>query len=201
MNGTLSCLDTSHVSQFQGVFGIKGSLFVYDTTHVSQFQGYTNYSPLFVKDSIHYFPITGYVVDNSTRLPSDSTFSQGAIIGLGDMTFNTVDWTYAHGHQNIDGTWVDGTFQHLWYDPQWIFYSTWSQDYDTSDWSLVGYKFREPVHKSVGQYYASMVVSETPGHYENRWTYLRDSSSYAKEVVQPFVSMSRGLDSMSDYPI
>lgn len=179
--GNLSFIDSTYVAEFHGAIGHSGVLEAYD--------------------SIHYFPLTGYVVDDSTRFPQDSTFFQSAIIGHGDMTFNLVDWTYAHGHLNIDGTWVDGTFQHQWYDPQWIFYSTWYQDYDTSDWSLLGYKFREPVHLSTGQYYASMVVPEIVGHYENRWTYLRDSSSYAKEVVQPFVSMSRGLDYMPDYPI
>ncbi len=179
--GTLSAVDTTHHSEFFGAIGLSGVLEA--------------------NDSIHYFPVEGYIVDDSTRLPQDSTFFQGAILGQGDMTFNTVDWTYAHGRLNVDGTWVDGTFRHQWYDPHWIFFSTWYQNYDdTSEWSLVGYKFREPVRENVGKYYASMVVPETVGHYENRWTYQRDSSSYAKEVVQPFVSMSRGIDYMPDYP-
>jgi len=178
--GTLSAFDTTHTSQFEGAIGYTGTLEAVDPSHC--------------------FPLEGYIVDDSTRLPQDSTYFQNAIVDRGDMTFNLVDWTYAHGHQNIDGTFVDGTYQHRWFDPSWIFFSTWYQSYDTSEWSLVGYKFREPIHKSTGQYYASMVVPEIVGHYENRWTYLRDSSSYAKEVVQPFVSLSRGIDYMADYP-
>ena len=181
---------------------VYGNLSFIDNTHVSEFQGSVGFSGILeVDDFTHFFPLNGYVIDDTTRLPQDSTYFQNAIVGQGDMTFNLVDWTYSHGHQNIDGTWVDGTFQHRWFDPNWIFFSTWYQSYDTSEWSLVGYKFREPVHKSTGQYYASMVIPEIAGHYENRWTYLRDSSSYAKEVVQPFVSMSRGIDSMLDYPV
>jgi len=174
--GTLSAIDTTHTSEFQGAIGYTGVLEA--------------------NDSIHYFSVDGYIVEDSTTLPADSTYLQGAIIGQSDMTFNLVDWTYANGHENIDGTWVDGTFRHIWADPYWIFYSVWNHNSDTSDWSLVGYKYREPVHENVGQFYASMVIPDSPGLYENRWTYQRDSSSYAKEVVQPFTSMTRGIDSM-----
>jgi len=197
MIGTLSCFDTTHVCQFLGNPNLIGTLSCYDSTHICLFQGEGS---LEAYDTTHSFSSTGYIVDDSTRLPSETTYFQGAIVGSGDMTLNLVDWTYANGHLNVDGTFVDGTFKHVWFDPQWIFYSTWYQNYDTSDWSLVGYKFREPVHKSTGQYYASMVVPEMTGHYENRWTYQRDSSSYAKEVVQPFVSLSHGIDSQPDYP-
>lgn len=145
--------------------------------------------------------ITGYVVSDSSTLPTDQTFFQGEIIGYGDMTLSLKDWSYADSTQNMDGTWVDGTFQYRWFDPEWIFYSIYYRDYDTSDYSLIGYRYRDPVRSNVGEYYASMVIPEQIGHYENRWTYLRDNSgSYAKEIVQPFVSMSRGIDYMPDYP-
>ena len=178
-----------------------GSISLIDSTHTSQFFGYLGYGG-YVEfyDSTHFTPMTGYVVDDSTRLPSDSTYFQGAILSRQDMTLSLKDWTYSGGHLNIDGTWVDGTFKHRWFDPLWLFYSIWSQDYDTSAWSLTGYRYREPVNPSVGEYYASMVVPQETGHYEARWTYLRDNSSYAKEIVQPFVSMSRGIDYMPNYP-
>lgn len=180
----------------------EGNLYLKDSTHESYFQGYLGYSGyLYLIDTTSISSITGLVIDDSTRLPYDSTFFQNSILSTSDMTMTLADWTYAHGRLNPDGTYVDGTFGYHWFDPVQLYYSVYYQSYDTSDFSLVGYKFREPVRTNVGQYYASMVTPDPVGHYENRWTYLRDNSgSYGKEIVQPFTNMSRGLDYMPDYP-
>jgi len=146
--------------------------------------------------------MTGLVINDSTTLGTDATYFQNAILGEGDQTMVFADWTYAGGNLNIDGTWVDGTWGYQWYDPVQRYYSIYFQDYDTSasDSTLVGYKFREPVRENVGQYYSSMVTPDTPGHYLNTWTSLKDSTAYAKRISQPFTNMSRGIDAMQDYP-
>jgi len=172
-----------------------------DTTHISRFQGcisYSGYAQFF--DSTHLSLMTGLSIIDSSHISGDTTYYQNQILGPADMALTLADWTYVNGHLNVDGTWVDGTFSFQRFDATQIYYSIYYQDYDTSNFSLSGYKFRKPVRTNVGQYYAPMVVSDTAGHYENRWTYLKDESSYAHRKIQSFVSMSKGLDCMSDYP-
>lgn len=178
-NGQLSLVDSTSISQFFGEITLDSHLQLIDTTHIA--------------------PMTGYVLNDSTYLPGDSTYFQKSVIGSTDMALVLVDWTYAHGVPNIDGTLVDGTLGYRWFDPAWIHYSIYYQDYDTSDFSLVGYRYREPVHQDVGKYFANMVVGQ-PGHYESRWVYQRETLGYAQEIRQQFVSMSGGLDAMRDYP-
>lgn len=180
---------------------VHGYISFIDTTHVSSFLGTITYGGYaeFLDTTSQYFS-SGLIISDTTRVPRDTTFTQDQILSWSDMTMTFSDWTYANGHLNIDGTWVDGTFGFKLFDPTNLYYSIYYKDYDTSDFSLVGYKFREPVKINVGQYYASMIVPNTVGHYENRWTYLRDNSSYAHRIIQPFTSMSKGLDAMRDYP-
>lgn len=174
----------------------RGTLNLVDKIHVSSFNGFIEYvGYIECSDTTHQAPMTGYVVSDSSRLPSDQTYFQDTIIGRGDMTLSLKDWTYAHGHLNIDGTYVDGTFGYIWRDPVWIYHSLWCKNKDTSEWSLEGYKYREPVRQNVGEYYISTVIPSVPGQYENRWLYLKDNSgSYAKEVVQPLTSLTKGID-------
>lgn len=178
-DGQLSLVDSTHISQFFGDITLTSTLRLNDTTHIS--------------------PMSGYVVNDSTYLLGDGTYSQGSEIGSTDMTLVLADWTYAHGVPNLDGTLVGGTLGLLWYDPAWIHYSIYYQDYDTSDFSLVGYRYREPIRQNVGKYFANMVVGQ-PGHYECRWVYQRETLGYAQEKRQTFTSMSAGLDAMRDYP-
>jgi hypothetical protein len=178
-NGKLSLVDSTHVSLFFGQITINSTLQLVDTTHIA--------------------PMIGYVLDDSTYLPNDNTYMQGSELGTTDMTLTLRDWTYAHGVPNIDGTLVDGTLGFLWYDPAWIHYSIYYQNYDTSVFNLVGYRYRDPVRHNVGQYSANMIVGQS-GHYENRWVYQRETLGYAKEKRQKFTSMSAGLDAMRDYP-
>lgn len=178
--GYASFIDTTHISLFEGYIGYSGYAQFLDTTHLSL--------------------MTGLSIIDSSHILGDTTYYQNQILGPSDMTLTLADWTYAHGHPNIDGTWVDGTFDFRNFDATQIYYSVYYQNYDTSDFSLVGYKFREPARTNVGQYYASMVTPDTAGHYENRWTYLKDESSYAHRKIQSFVGMSKGLDYMPDYP-
>lgn len=179
--GSLRNSDKKYISMFQGSIGYNGILTNCDTTTISL--------------------ISGYIVADSRTLDEDSTYFQGAILGPGDITLRLTDWTYFGGHQQSDTTWVDGIWMERRYDPQWVYYSIWHKNYDTTKFTLVGYKYRGPTRKDVGNYYASMVVPNQPGHYEARWVYEKDSSSYAHETVEPFVGLSRGLDAMKDYPL
>ena len=178
-----------------------GSIFIKDAPHVSQFFGYVGLTGnLFCIDSTHQSLFSGYVISDSSCLPGDQTFVQGAILSVSDLTLSLSDWTYANGRLRDDGTYVDGTFGWRSYDPLWLNYAIWYQDYDTSAKSLVGYRYRTPARQNVGTYYAPMVVPTLPGHYEIRWCYQKDSNSYVRELVQPFVSVSNGLTPMPDYP-
>jgi hypothetical protein len=88
-----------------------------------------------------------------------------------------------------------------WFDPSYIKYSIWYLNYDTSQYSLVGYQHRDPIQENVGDYYAPLQVPNTTGHYQIRWLYLKDDSgAYGSEIVKSFTAMSRGIDSMRDYP-
>jgi hypothetical protein len=180
---------------------ISGSIHATDKAHVSFFTGgpVETGSAQFI-DASHQTGFSGYVVSDTTTIPTDQTFWQGQILGRGDLTLTLADWTYAWGRQLDATTYTDGTWGYLWVTPIWINYSVWHQDYDTSQFSLVGYRYRDPISDNVGKFYAPMVVPSPPGHYELRWRFQKDSSSYAKEIDVPFVSLSRGVDSMPDYP-
>ena len=179
-DGKLSLVDSTHIGQFFGEITLSSTLQLVDTTHLA--------------------PMSGYVLNDSTYLPGDSTYFQNRVISSTDMTLALADWTYAHGVPNIDGTLVGGTLGYRWFDPYWIHYSIYYQDYDTSVFSLVGYRYREPIRHDVGLYFTNMVVGQ-PGHYETRWVFQREVLGYAQEKRQQFTSMSQGLDSMRDYPV
>ena len=133
-------------------------------------------------------------------LSGDQTFLQEQILGQGDLTLILRDWTYFGGIPLDATTYVDGTWMYRWFDPSYITYSIWYKDYDTSDYSLVGYKYRDPISNNVGDYYAPMEVPRPPGHYQIRWLYTKSSTSYGKEIIQAFTAVSRGIDAMRDYP-
>ncbi len=179
-DGKLSLVDSTHISEFIGSITLTSSLRLVDTTHTVS--------------------LTGYVLNDSTYLPGDATFAQGSELTSADMTVVFADWTYAHGVPNIDGTLVDGTLGYRWFDPYRIHYSIYYMDYDTSDFNLIGYRYREPGRQNVGLYFAPMIVGQ-PGHYENRWVYQREVLGYSQEIRQKFTSMSSGLDAMRDYPV
>ncbi len=171
--------------------------------------GYVGYSGTLQSiDTTHLTSMTGLVINDSTTLGTDATYFQNSILGGDDQTMIFADWTYANGTLDMDGTWVGGTFGWQWYDPVQLYYSIYHRDTTSIDstkvyvdtTNLEGYKFREPVRNDVGNYYASMIAPNDPGHYMATWTWLKDNSSYAERVSQPFTSMSQGLDAQSDYP-
>ena len=186
---------------------ITGYAILSDNSRVTQNQGITGFG--YDVESLGTENETGFVISDTTVLSTDSTFFQNAILGPGDMPLNLSDWTYFGGLQS-DGTWTGGTWMNRWYDPKWLWYSIWydQYDYDSSGHliglgpaSLVGTKYRIPTRKNVGNYYASMVVPSIVGHYETRWVYERDNSSYAHEIIAPFTSLSSGIDAMPDYSL
>jgi len=186
---------------------IYGYIHAIDRTHTVRFiGGPTDPGYAWLIDSVHQSLFTGYVLSDSTTLPTDGTFSQEQILTRGDLTLTLADWTYAGGRQFDATTYVDGTWGYRYYNPLWINYSIWYQAYDgtrydsSASFAVVGSRTRSPVnYPTVGSYYAPMVVPSPPGHYEIRWRYQKDSSSYAKEIDVPFVSLSRGVDSMPDF--
>jgi hypothetical protein len=145
--------------------------------------------------------VPGFVIADSTISgTTDNTYFQGAVLGSNDLTLTLSNWVYVGGTVS-DMTWSGGTWMTRWYDPLWVYYSIWHENYDTLAFSIIGYKFRDPTRQNVGQYYASMVVPDPDGHYQIRWVYEKDSTSYAHEIVTPFVGLSRGIDAMPDYPL
>lgn len=103
-----------------------------------------------------------------------------------------------HDKTYMGGTWDgtvlrDCTMIYRYFDPTWLNYSVWYVQ-DASNPALIDYRYREPIRRNVGNYYASMVVPSPSGHYEARWRYEKDNSSYAHEVVQPFLSRTAGVD-------
>jgi hypothetical protein len=188
---------------------IYGSIVLSDNSRVTQNQiGISGFG--YDVESTGTEVLPGFVIVDSTTLKTDSTFFQREILGPGNLPFCLSDWTYFGGHQRPDTTWVDGTWMTRWYDPRWLWYSVWYENYlyDTSGhetglgpFSLIGYKYRSPTRKNVGNYYASMVVPDMAGHYQARWVYEKDNSSYAHEVIVPFVGLSAGIDAMPDYPL
>jgi len=140
------------------------------------------------------------VYDSFLSSTGDQTFLQQQILSTGDLNLVLRDWTYFGGVPYDATTYVDGTWMYRWYDPTYLTYSIWYRDYDTTQYSLVGYRFRDPITQHVGNYYAPMVVPRTPGHYQIRWLYTKDDTAYGKQIVQPFTAVSRGIDSMRDYP-
>lgn len=52
------------------------------------------------------------------------------------------------------------------FTPEWLNFSIWHWDYDTSQTTMEGYKYRTAITDDVGLYYAPMVVPKEPGHYQ-----------------------------------
>jgi hypothetical protein len=187
---------------------ITGYAVLSDNSRVAQTHGITGFGYDVESNGTETLP--GFVIVDSTTLNEKGPFYQNQILGPGDLPLCLTNWGYYGGYQQLDGTWVGGSWMNRWYDPMWLWYSVWYENYiydssghetGFSPYTLVGYKYRDPTRKNVGNYYASMVVPKTVGHYEVRWVYEKDNSSYAHEVIVPFVDLSLGVDSMVDYPI
>jgi hypothetical protein len=182
MNGTFNLVDQTHVSFFNGTFVIEGSFPCADSTqHVSY--------------------ASGYVVLDSTTVPSVGSFVQGTVFGRGytptwvnlpkpgtrdgtaapadptaqwgaaDPPIQFTDSTWVGGTW-VDGTYVDGTRLSRWYDPLWVNYSMWYTQNPAYP-VLIGYRYNEPVRVNVGDYYVSAVVPRPTGKYEIRWRYQK----------------------------
>jgi hypothetical protein len=143
--------------------------------------------------------ITSIIFD-STTVDGDQTFLQQQILGSGDLTLVLNEWGYFGGTQIDATTYSGGRWGNRWFDPSYLTFSIWYLDYDSSQYSLVGYQRRDAAELSVGNFYAPMQVPNPPGHYQIRWLYLKDNNSYGTEIVNPFTSVSRGIDAMRDYP-
>jgi len=182
--GQILSTDSTHLFQALGGLGYWGYSDCIDTSHLSSF--------------------SGYITSQSIKYPGDSTFYQGSEISWDNgltLTLTLMDRTYIGGHW--DGTtYIDSTLwrRDQYYDPIWIYYGIYYlQPPDRSDSTLIGYRYRDPIEQSVGQYYAPMIIPNIPGQYEVRWVYQKDNSSYATEVVKGFVSKSYGVDNTKDY--
>ena len=187
---------------------ITGYAVLSDNSRVTQNQGITGFG--YDVESTGAETLPGFIISDTIVLDTDRAFFQNTILGPGDMPLRLADWTYFGGHQQPDMTWVGGTWMTRWYDPKWLWYSVWYDQYNYDSSGnliglgpslLVGTKYRTPTRKNVGNYYASMVIPGPVGHYEARWVYEKDNSSYAHEIIAPFVSLSSGIDAMPDYPL
>lgn len=174
-----------------------GSISLSDSSRHATHSGNAGFSFSMAPPDHNY--ITSIIYD-STTVAGDQTFLQQQILGPGDLSLILQEWGYFGGYQIDATTWGDVRWMSRWYDPTYIKYSIWYLNYDTSQYSLVGYQHRDPIQENVGSYYAPLQVPNTPGHYQIRWLYLKDNSSYGSEIFQSFTSLSRGIDSMGDYP-
>ena len=177
---------------------ISGSITLSDSSRHTVDTGRTGF--MFDIAPPDYVDATAITAAGSRFLQGDTTFLQGSIIGQDGLTLELKNWAYYGGYQQPDTTWVNGQWMFRWYSPVYLNYSIWFKPYNSPDATLIGCPFREPVMLDVGNYYASMVVPETPGHYEIRWLYMDDQSSFGSTIVEKFTSVSRGIDPMKDYP-
>lgn len=143
--------------------------------------------------------ITSFIFD-STVVAGDQTFMQQQILGTGDLTYIFKEWGFFGGRQLDATTWTDVRRMTRWFDPEYLSYSIWYLNYDSSTYSLVDYRFRDPVRKNVGDYYAAMEVPQIPGHYQIRWLFYKDDGLMGSEVVKSFTALTKGVDPMRDYP-
>jgi hypothetical protein len=175
-----------------------GSIILSDSSRHASGSGVSGFSFSIAPADYNY---TNSIIYDSTTVAGDQTFLQQQILGTGDLTLILQEWGYFGGYPIDATTWVDVRWMSRWIDPTYIKYSIWYLNYDTSQYSLIGYQYRDPTQENVGSYYAPLQVPSVPGHYQIRWLYLKDNSgSYGIEKIQAFTSMSRGIDGMRDYP-
>jgi hypothetical protein len=162
-----------------------------DSTHVFQAEGLVSViGDGSCNDSVYACSSIGWIISDSVTYSSAGSFTQGTFLSTSDMTMNLTDWTYTGGYW--DSTVLrDCTRINRWFDATWINYSTW-RTIDASNKVLIGYRYREPVHPNVGNYYAPMEVPG-PGQYDLVWRYQKDSSAYVREKKVPFTSLSDGV--------
>jgi len=213
ITGTINAVDYNHKSLVQGGFvSFSGSIQAVDVPHkvYAKAGGAKITGEVEALDYEHLFFITGgdirigeitavdktdvlnfsaIVIDSSKEISGDSTFIKNDLIGSNDLTLNLRETVYN------DGTYL-GTRP---FDPNWVNYSIWFLNTpDESSAILQDNPWRYATQQSVGNYYANMNAPD-PGRYEIRWKYQKDQSSYAKEIVEPFVVISDGLAPEPDY--
>lgn len=171
---------------------ISGSATLNDSSRHTVNPGRTGF--IFDMSPPDYSDATAISAKYLKTIPGDTTFLQGQILGNEDLILELKKWSYFGGTQLPDSTWIDGTWMFRWFSPSYLSYSI----YDTSDSSVIGFPYRDPVQTNIGNYYASMVVPETPGHYGIRWVYVKDQTGSI--ILESFTSVSRGIDAMKDYP-
>jgi len=175
---------------------ISGNIILSDSSRYPSDSGTSGYFFNMAPPDYNYI---SSIIFDSTTVAGDQTFLQQQIVGSGDLTLLLQKWNYFGGYQVDATTYAGGHWGPRWFDPDYIKYSIWYLDYDSSQYSLVGYKYRDPIEQDVGNFYAPMVIPPTPGHYQIRWLYF-NNDTIGKEVVKSFTSVSRGIDGMRDYP-
>jgi len=206
VTGTLLSVDFPHYTALFGHVGteVDGTAIFIDTSNFSPIDGYV------ISDSTRLLPDSTFIEGTflgrgdpigyvptllAVPVPGQCNFDPTAYWSdpvNPDPPLYLMDRTYAGGHLGIDGTYRDGTWMTRWFDPIWINYSVWYVQ-DASNNQLIGIRDREPVRIDVGNYYTSMVVTPPTGHYEIRWRYQKDNSSYAREAVEGYFCVSAGI--------
>jgi hypothetical protein len=157
-------------------------------------------------DSTDCFQACGFVINQTISLPDSSTFAQGQELNQDSGLFLSLDspkfipvpnsYTYFDPSDgstvtvNLDGYYKDSKP----FDPIWINYGIFYTA-DNSNWTLDGYRFRDPMNPQVGTYYANMIAPQrmdTTGAHKIQWLYQKDASSYAVAVDQRFFVNSWG---------
>lgn len=176
ITGTLQATDANHTGSLTGGDLRTGSFSATDLQSTGYFYG--------------------VVIGDSTRNPNSLTYTQGQPVK--DMTLTFYNRRFSDGSYS-DGTYFDSTYLVRNYNPIWLNYSIWYlTPPDSSTAVLQGTRTRTADNTRVGYYNTNMMAPE-PGRYELRWRFQKDTSSYAKEIVQPFTVNSWGLTSNPDY--
>jgi hypothetical protein len=138
-------------------------------------------------DSTDQFYSFGFQIRSTFWTTIDTTFIQNMELAIpSPLSLTLLDRRY-QGWNNVDGTFVDGTYtEPRLYDPAWVSYGLYKNSSDGSSWALQGYRFREPRHENVGQFFATMILPSDVGKYRLEWLYQKDRSSDFTTVNQIF---------------
>jgi len=227
VEGSLLSIDRLYEGSLTGSVNNNGIIWVADYHKTFIYDTINNSGVISVFDTTYQASVTGIVIGGYCYIGGDETFAMGQFVGdstvpprwgffgtggsgaihsasdnTSDPAIVLYDSTFLLDDTRIDGTTViwDGTYAIRTYDPQWINYSIWYvAPPDRSDSTMVGYRYREPVHKNVGRYYASMEMPDQPGHYEIHWLKQKYYDSSAWEIRQRFTVASNGIVPFPDY--
>jgi hypothetical protein len=174
---------------------INGTIICFDSTDQNIIQATTDQtSNISCIDGTDQFKSFGFSISKSTWNYTDAVFVQGQELSHpSPLSLCLQDYR----RRIIDGTsYLSGSEPSM-YDPVWIKYEVYRNSNDGTSWDLKGFRFREPMHPNVGEYYANMVFPEETGTYRLTWLYKRhiDSDTTAVNQIYEVTNWGNGAPS------